>query len=344
MSEEKAGPALNQRRSRTRRIIMLGVLAVFVIAAVVSGMFVYNLAHSFDTKTQKISQAFPNDASRPTKPTDGPASNAVNILMLGSDSRGDSLTLAKQGLPSNQRSDTMIWIHIPADRKNIFMMSIMRDTWVNIPGFGEAKINAAMAYGGVPLVVETLEGLFKSRIDHVAIVDFEGFKAITDALGGVTVDVPLPFTSYQSGVKFAQGPQKLNGDRALDFVRERYAFSDGDYQRVKDQQIFLKAVLNTVLTPANLANPNALTNLVTEFSPFVSVDQGLDSVTAGQLALSLRNIRGPDVLSFTLPTLGTGTSADGQSIVVRDDAAIAAIGSALSTDSLKAYLSAAGLG
>ncbi len=338
-------PAVPLRRRRNRRrMVLLSALGLVLVAVLVAVAYLASLARSFDTQTVKIPSPFPAETVRPAKPTAGPAANAMNVLLLGSDSRGDSVNIAEQGGASNQRSDTMLWVHIPADRKSIYMMSIMRDTWVDIPGVGQAKINAAMAYGGVPLVVQTLEGLFDSRIDHVAIVDFEGFKAITDALGGVEVNVPLAFTTLDGKLSFAAGPQKMNGDQALAFVRERYAFSDGDYQRVKDQQIFLKAVLDTVLTPATLANPLKVSELVGKVSPYISVDQGLDSAAVGELALSLNSVRGSDVHSFTLPTLGTGTSADGQSIVLRDGAAIAAIGQALKDDSLGKYLAAAGLG
>lgn len=339
---EQALPA--RRRRNKRRNVLLLVLGLFLVAALASAVFVGNLARSFDTKTQKIPVAFPSETLRPVKPSEGPAADALNVLILGSDSRGDSLNLAEGGDPSNQRSDTMMWMHIPADRKNIFLMSVMRDTWVDIPGHGQAKINAAMAFGGVPLVVQTLEGMFKNRIDHVAIVDFEGFKAITDALGGVEVDVPLPFTTMHGDYTYTAGPQKLNGDQALAFVRERYAFSDGDFQRVKDQQIFLKAVLNTVLAPATLANPVKVTALVDKVSPYISVDSGLDAAAVGNLAVGLKSVRGGDVISFTLPTLGTGTSVDGQSIVLRDDNAIAAISEALTADSLGSYVKGAGLG
>lgn len=344
MSIHAERPVPARRRRHTRRIILLVILALFLAAALGSGAFVANLAHTYDQQTQKIPSAFPDETVRPVKATQGPAAQAMNILLLGSDSRGDSVDLAEGGDPSNQRSDTMMWLHIPADRKHLYLMSIMRDTWVDIPGVGPAKINAAMAYGGVPLVVQTVEGLFNSRIDHVAIVDFEGFKAITDSLGGVQVNVPLDFTTLHGNYTFKAGPQKLNGDQALAFVRERYAFIDGDYQRVKDQQIFLRAMLNGVLSASTLTNPLKVTDLVSKISPYISVDSGLDSGAIGALALSLNGIRGSDVITFTLPTLGTGTSADGQSIVNRDGPAIAAIGQALGNDTLGAYLKSAGLG
>ncbi|MHA7178309.1 LCP family protein [Arthrobacter sp. Sr24] len=332
-----------RKTKKTRRNTLLVILGLFVVAAIVSGIFVVNLANSFNSQTQKIAQAFPEESTRPVKATEGPASKAQNILVLGSDSRAASVDMASEGEASDQRSDTMMWVHIPGDGKNIVMMSIMRDTWVDIPGHGQAKINAAMAYGGVPLVVQTLEGLFKSRLDHVAIVDFEGFKAITDSLGGVKVNVPMAFTTGNNQHTFNAGPQVLNGDQALAFVRERYAFSDGDYQRVRNQQLFLKSVMNTALTPATLTNPGKISDLVNQVSPFISVDEGLDAAAMASLAVGLRDVRGSNVLSFTLPNLGTGTSADGQSIVIKDDAAIAAIADALASDTLVMHMDNNGL-
>ena len=336
VDEARPAPEAMKKKKTTRKVLFF-FLGIVVIGALVATAFVANLANDFDSQKQTISNAFPKQESRPAVSATG----AQNILLLGSDSRGDGVDLAEQGAASNQRSDTMMWVHIPADRKNITMMSIMRDTWVDIPGVGEAKINAAMANGGVPLVVETLEGMFKSRIDHVAIVDFEGFKAITDALGGVTVPVTVPFTTNK--FTFDAGPQLMSGDQALAFVRERYAFTDGDYQRVRNQQIFLKAIMGSVLTPQTLANPVKVGELVKQVSPYVSVDKGLNASTLGALALSLRDVRSSNVLSFTLPTQGTSTSADGQSIVLKDDAAISAISEAMTNDSLVSYITANGL-
>ncbi len=339
--------AAGVRKRHTTRNVLLFFLALFLAAAVVAGMFVYNLASSFDSKTQKIPAAFPAEALRPApaQPAAAGALAAMNILVMGSDSRAATVDTAEAGSASDQRSDTMMWVHIPADRKSVDVMSIMRDTWVNIPGHGEAKMNAALAYGGVPLVVQTLEGMFKTRLDHVAIVDFQGFKDLTDSLGGVDVNVPIPFDSYQiRGKHFDAGPQHMDGATALAFVRERYAFADGDYQRVRDQQIFLKAVLAKVFTADTLANPLKISSAVSGFSPFVTVDKTLDAAAAGSLAWELRGLRPADLVSFTLPTKGTGWSPDGQqSIVLRDDAAIGQIGDALSKDTLGDYLHNTGL-
>lgn len=327
----------NDRKRHTGRNVLLGFLAFFLVAAAVAGVFVFNLAQSFDSKAQKIENAFPDESTRPDKAGTG----ATNMLLLGSDSRAASVDDAAAGTSSDQRSDTMMWVHIPADRKNIYIMSIMRDTWVDVPGHGESKVNSAMAFGGIPLTVQTLEGMFHTRLDNVAIIDFEGFKAMTDALGGVEVNVPVAFNTKQ--FSFPAGKQDLTGEQALAFVRERKAFSDGDYQRVKNQQVFLKAILSRFLTAETLTNPGTISKLVNTVSPYVSVDSSLDAGKAASLAVGLRDVRASNVTSFTLPTRGIGTSADGQSIVLRDDAAIAGIGDALKNDTLGAYLQQSGV-
>lgn len=330
-----------QRRPRKKdpiRTVFFTLLGIVVVAAIVGGGYIFNLANSFNSKSQTIESAFPTD-----RVAKDPNDKSVNILLMGSDSRntsGENLTETSDG----SRSDTMMLMHVPENRENVYVMSIMRDTWVDIPGQGEHKINAAMAFGGVPLVVETIEGMFETRVDHVAIIDFSGFKELTDALGGVEINNPEAFSANGStGEFFPAGTQTLSGESALSFVRERKAFSDGDYSRVRNQQLFVKALMSKFLTAETLTNPVRINEVVSEFSPFLSVDNELDAMKAGSLGVSLRDVRSSDVQMFTLPTLGTGTSADGQSIVVPDEEAIAEIASALQSDSLGEYLSTADL-
>ncbi|MDQ0820470.1 LCP family protein required for cell wall assembly [Arthrobacter sp. V4I6] len=342
-SDDRRQPRQKDRKRRTGRKVLLGFVAFFLVVAAAAGLFAFNLAQSFDSKAQKIDNAFPDESSRPDKVEAASGPSATNMLLLGSDSRAAGVEDAEAGAgaPTDQRSDTMMWVHIPADRKNIYVMSILRDTWVDVPGHGESKINSAMAFGGIPLTVQTLENMFDTRLDNVAIIDFEGFKAMTDALGGVEVNVPVAFNTQQ--FSFPAGKQELTGEQALAFVRERKAFSDGDYQRVKNQQVFLKAILSRFLTPETLTNPETLSTLVDTVSPYVSVDATLDAGKVGALAVELRDVRAFDVTSFTLPTLGIGTSADGQSIVLRDDAAVAEIRDALKNDTLGSFLQQSGV-
>ncbi|WP_294569962.1 LCP family protein [uncultured Arthrobacter sp.] len=330
VEHESVVSSVRPKRKHPVRLTLLLLVGLVVVAAVVAGGYLFNLANTFNSKSDTIDTAFPTGERPSLEPT---AEGSLNILLLGSDSRAEGEAPDQTG--SDGRSDTMMLMHIPADRDDIFVMSILRDTWTELPGHGENKINSAIALGGMPLVVETVETLLDAPIDHVAIIDFEGFKGLTDALGGVEVNNPAAFqSSGADGEFFAQGPVTLQGESALKFVRERYAFSDGDYQRVRNQQVFVKAVLGEVLSANTLTDPGKVADVVSRISPYVSVDEDLDAAAIGRLAVSLRKVRSGDVQFSTLPTLGTGTSADGQSIVVKDEAGIAEVAEALSNDSL----------
>lgn len=365
-------PASDSRPRKRRhpvRTVLLVLLAVAVLLPASAGAYLFSLGQVYHSQTTTIDNAFPAESTRPklrqeagripgsgggagSVPGAGAAASgtndagtgtAVNILVMGSDSRGATADQAQAGGTSNQRADTLMLVHIPADRSKIFSISLMRDLWVGIPDHGQAKINAALAYGGVPLMVQTVESLFNQRIDHVAMIDFEGFVGMTDALGGVEVYVTQPFVSVHSDRAYAQGTTLLDGKGALDFVRERYAYADGDYQRVRNQQAFVKALLARNLSAETLLNPVKVHNVISAIAPYISVDSGLNAATLAGLALELRDVRAGDMVMFTLPTAGIGTSADGQSIVLPDRAAIAGISQALADDSLDTFVASKGL-
>lgn len=358
------------RRRHPVRTVLLVLLAAAVVVSASAGAYLFSLGQLFDAQTTTIDNAFPAESTRPApRQPDAPAAvpgaagagpapaagappsdandaahrTAVNILLMGTDSRGATAGAALSGGPSNQRADTLMLVHIPANRAGVFSVSLMRDLWIGIPEHGHAKINAALAFGGVPLMVQTVEAMFGQRIDHVAMIDFRGFVAMTDALGGVEVTVTQPFVSIHSNRAYAQGPALLDGKAALDFVRERYAYADGDYQRVRNQQAFVRALLAKNLSPETLLNPVKLHNAISAIAPFISVDSGLDAATLARLALELRDVRAADLVMFTLPTLGIGTSADGQSIVLPDYRAVAGIAQALADDSLDTFVASEGL-
>ncbi len=319
-------------RARRPWLIALSVIGVFVLVLVGgSAVFLASLARQFDQGTEKIVDAFPDDRVRVPEAT-GAAASAQNILLLGTDSRSKLENIEDA---DGNRSDTMMVVHIPADRSGVTVMSIMRDSWVEIPGHGPAKVNAALSLGGVPLAVQTVESIIGARIDHVAIVDFEGFMGLTEALGGVTVDNPIGFeSSHLNGTTFPQGPINLDGKQALAFTRERYAFADGDYQRVRNQQAFISAVLDKLLSADTALNPARVSEVIGAVAPYLKVDAELTSGYAGGLAVEMRNIRKADVDFFTIPTLGTGTSDDGQSIVLLDEARLVQLREAFANDSL----------
>lgn len=327
------------RRGHKAKVVLLALAAGVVVAGLIAGTYVLNLSQAFNEKTETIETAFPEESTRPQKvPTAG--LQPMNFLLMGSDSRGATEVDAQNGSASDQRSDVMMLVHVPADRKNVYSISLMRDLWVPIPGHGEAKINAALALGGVPLVVQTVEAVFGQRIDHVAMINFDGFKGLTDALGGVEVNSSVAFSG--GGFDYTAGVNSLSGEKALAFVRERHSFPDGDYQRVRNQQAFIKGVIAKTMSSGALANPITINNLVNEFSPFVAVDSTLDAAALGQLAIELKDVRPQSISMFTLPTKGIGTSSDGQSIVLTDPTEIKNIVKALVADKLGDYIAGNG--
>lgn len=315
-------------------MITLIAIGAFVIMLVgVSAVYVSSIAQRFDQGTEKIVEAFPDATVRPPEPT-GAAASAQNILLLGTDSRGDVESIDDA---AGRRSDTIMVVHVPADRQSVTVMSIMRDSWVDISGHGKAKVNAALSYGGVPLAVQTVESLIGVPIDHVAIFDFTGFIGLTDAVGGVEIDNPIEFDSYHlRGTTFAQGRLHLDGAHALAFARERYAFVDGDYTRVRNQQAFIAALLDKVLSTDTALDPGKVSSMIDAVAPYLKVDAGFTSGYLAGLALELRSLRKSDITFFTMPTLGTGTSDDGQSIVVVDPVQLTRLRVAFANDALDA--------
>lgn len=313
-----------------RILIALGTLVGVLVASV--AVYAIAIAGIFSAGTQSIVEAFPDETNRPA-PVEDDAAAAQNILLPGSDTRG----AVEEDIDDieGQLSDVIMVLHISADRQNMQVMSIPRDSWVDIPGFGMNKINAALALGGVSLTVQTIESLIDVRIDRVAIVDFEGFRGITEALGGVTVENEMSFTS-SDGYQYPEGPNGLIGERALSFVRERMAFPDGDFQRARNQQAFLRAVMAETLTAETLTNPGTVAGLVSAVAPNLTVDDGFTPAFVAGLAVELRDVRVDDVTFFTIATTGTGTVA-GQSVVFLDEEELPALQRAFRSDAVDRY-------
>ncbi len=329
-ADEPAAPPRSRRR-RALRIILYSTLVVAVLAAG-AGLALGLYVHSIESKIPRIN-AFAEvpEASRPEKVVSG----AENLLILGSDTRDPENT-------AGSRSDTIILAHITKDGGAAQLVSIPRDTWVHIPkssngkyGNQNAKINAAFAWGGVPLVVQTVEGFTGVRIDHVVIVDFSGFKEIIDALDGVDIDVDQSFTSTHAFTPtgrrvFTKGMTHMDGEMALDYSRERYALPDGDFGRIRHQQQMIKAVLDKAASGGMLTDPGQLNAFLTATAEAVTVDRTLSIFDT---ALQLRHLRSGNLTFFTSPSKGTGTIG-GQSVVYPDLAKAKALFDAIRDDTV----------
>ncbi|MEW1806601.1 LCP family protein [Pseudarthrobacter sp. NPDC080039] len=327
-----------------RRRWIAALLALVVLAA--AGVAIFSLnradkeAQPAATQTQSPSATpTPTPSATPPPPPPPPApipelpATEMNILVIGSDSRDNARDqaahTAQTGEASDQRSDALMLVHVPADRHTLYVISIMRDLWVDVPGVGGSKINAALQYGGIDLTTQTVQQLLGITIDHTLMLDFNGFKALTDGLGGIDVNVPFAFQStIETQHSFTQGINHLDGQAALEFSRERYAFTDGDFQRVQNQRTMLRAILARLTAGGALNDVNAVRSLVDYAACCLTVDKGFDPVQAAILAYSLRNLDVNAIGTMTLPTAGTGMVA-GQSVVFPDYGGINAVGAAL---------------
>lgn len=325
-------------KRRRRWLIVLGVFAAVIVMFTGGGYLVLQrVASGWDQNIERLGDPFKGIPTDTRPLTDPNAGNAVNILLLGSDSRvsaGDPT----QWAAGAQRTDAIMLLHIQADRKSAYVMSFPRDSWVTVPGHGKAKINAAFSWGGPTLMVQTVEQLTKVRIDHLAIVDFQGFKEITDALGGVTITVPKTVSSAKQGTVEA-GTHNMNGEEALTYVRQRYNLPGGDFDRVKRQQNWIRAVMVKLMSQGTLTNPFKLNDAMTALTKSLSIDDAFTFNEMKDLALSSRDLRAGDVKFFTVPVSGTGWSPDHkQSIVNLNAAAGATLFDAVRTDKIGPWL------
>lgn len=215
------------------------------------------------------------------------ASGGINLLLLGSDSRQGEADAAR--IPG-QRSDTIMLVHIAASRDKAAVISIPRDSFVNIPpggGWrgGMNKINAAFAYGGAPLVAKTVAQLTGVSLDGAAIANFAGVRAMVDAVDGVNVCLDNTVRS-SSGRVWSAGCQRMDGAAAEEFMRERQNVPGGDFGRMKDQQLVVRAIVEKASTEALLSNPVRTDKLLMTAARSLTIDKSLNlreilSITRG---------------------------------------------------------------
>ena len=266
---------------------------------------------------------------------------AVNILLMGSDSR-EGQTSKKYGDPdlyTGERSDTTILLHLSADRSFATAVSIPRDTWVMLPecnvdgetvGAFEAKFNTAFEIGGPGCTVKLVEQMTGLTIDNFAVIDFEGFKNVVDALGGVEVCLTEPASDPASDLELPAGTSVVNGEQALSFVRARKTLSDGsDLSRIKRQQAFLSSMIREASSTGLLLNPVKLYSTLDAATSGLTTDPGLADIDVlRDLALSVRGMAPGDIAFLTMPWVERG---DGENVLV-DEASAAPLWQSMAQD------------
>nr|WP_245854132.1 LCP family protein [Micromonospora wenchangensis] len=331
-SVDTPGPPPGRRRGW--RIALVALLALALLGAGGVGAGALYL-RSVDNDVERV-DAFTGVPTENRPPV--VARDAMNIMILGSDSRDPERT-------EGSRTDTIILAHLPKDRRSAQLVSIPRDTWVRVPrsadgrhGGRTAKINAAYAWGGIPLMVQTVEEFTRVHVDHVAVVDFAGFQEIIDALGGVDITVDHRFTSIHPPLRtFPAGRQTMDGATALDYSRQRKQFPDGDFARIRHQQQVIRAILDKAAGGGILTSPGKLNDFVRAASASVSVDREMSLL---DLATELRGLRGGNLTFVTSPSRGTGRVGT-ESVVFADEQKVEAFYDAVRRDATAEIVRAA---
>jgi LCP family protein required for cell wall assembly len=325
------------RRPRVLKVVGLTLAGALVAGCSAAGWAYWHL--NSNIKSVDINSALGDD--RPAKPTPTPTASqeaplpteAVNILVLGSDSRsGEENEALGGGSSTGARSDTAMVVHIDAGRTAATVVSIPRDTLVTRPScplesggstavsYG-SMFNSAYALGGPVCAVKTVESITDVRMDHYIEIDFSGFAKLVNALGGVTVTTDEDITDDDSHLRLKAGTHHLNGKQALALARTRHGIGDGsDLGRIGLQQKLVKALLEQISTTNLLTSPAKLYSVADAITGSLTTDTGLDSLTElTSLGESMKGLSGDEVKTVTMPVVTA--PSDPNRVVAKEPAA-----------------------
>jgi len=262
---------------RGRRIaLIIGVVVVVLLAGTAGTYFWLN---------GKLNKSVALPATTLT-------SAGTNWLITGSDSRAGLSRTERDALhvgsdSGTLNSDSIMLLHLGSGRP--VLISIPRDSYVEIPGHGFNKMNAALAYGGANLLIRTVENATGLKIDHYMGIGFGGLVAVVNQIGGVPICLKTAVHDSYSGVNLSAGCHNLNGAQALAFVRDRHSFAIGDLQRIQDQRAFLSALLQKATSPSVYLNPFTALPFGSTAASSMSVDTGTSLLDLVHVASALRN-------------------------------------------------------
>jgi len=322
------------------------LLAGALVTAGTVGVYGWNLNSKLDN-IQRVKDDVIQKGERPPKKQ----TEAVNILLMGADNPNqleDKPTvgeLLSDGTwdPGAYRSDTVMVLHVPADRKAAYVVSVPRDSYVTIYDgegnpHGKNKVNEAFSEYGPFGTWRTIENLSGLRMDHMAIIDFEGFRDLTSAVGGVDVYVPEEVYDYKQDVTWQKGWNHLEGNLALKYVRTRHGLSNGDFDRVARQQNFLRSLMSEVLADDTIGNPLKFTDTLEAITRNLTVDESWQTGSIRSLAFSMRGLDSKKVKFLTLPLDHYENVPAAGSVNIIDQKQSKQLWKAVSDDKLGPYL------
>ncbi len=290
-------PKKKHRRGKKIALVTCLVLAVVLVGVgVAAALYVNNLDSQMAEQDTEQAAAIQEELTTPV--SDEP----FYVMLIGSDTRDDG---------TGQRSDTNIVARVDLSTATVTLISIPRDTAIDLDGYGTQKFNAAYNYGGAAGSIKEAKELLGVDISHYAEIDFNGVVDLIDALGGVEVDVPMEITDADAGGHVDQGLQTLDGEHALIFARSR-SYTTGDFQRTTNQRILIEAVINKIMSlPAT-----ELPGIVQKMAACVTTDMKVTDIVG--YAQAFQKAGNLTMYSALIPS--TTADLDGVSYVVCDTA------------------------
>ena len=277
-------------KGKAKKIVFITALValLLVAASAMAAMLYYNNLQNRMTVPQADIPQRMREAPQlePTEP--------FNLVIFGQDSR--------EGADENERTNVIMLARIDPDSQQIWLVSIPRDTRVELPGYGARKINAAYDRGGLELAIDMVEDVSGQNVDHFLTIDFNGFERVVDAVGGVEIDVPIDiddpradFSPDGSAQRIDAGLQVLDGIHALTFVRHRASYIDQDIGRTRAQQLFFRSMIEQ-MSDVPLTRLPGVANALAD-----NVTTNLTPMQMLQIARDMRGVSADDFYSITLP-------------------------------------------
>ncbi len=260
-------------KGRVRRILLWVLAGFLAYSLALTAIFAFSVTKGEAMPTEQVA-----------------GTSGTNYLLVGTDNR-DNLTKKQRkqlgtGYIEGQRTDTIMLLHVPLVGEPT-LVSIPRDSWVPIEGHGSDKINAAYAFGGPALLVNTVEQTTGLHIDNYVEIGMDGVAEVVDALGGITLCPKANYDDERSGLKIKKGCQEVNGKTALAYVRMRYSDPTGDVGRAERQREYIAAVGKKAMSPTTWLNPFKAFSVSNAAADSLTVDEGTGIIDDSRLAIAL---------------------------------------------------------
>lgn len=312
----------SSQTSSSRRRLPKWLKVTIVSLLVVANIVVLTVFWAINTGQGVLATA--NTDSQVSNVLDEATGDDLTFLVIGSDSRAGLDDLTHFGTVGGARGDVIMLVRFDSSTSAVQILSIPRDLYVDIAGHGQNRINAAYAFGGPSLMVETIRDSLGVEINHYVEIDFVGFQSLIDELGGIELWFPYPARDLKSGLDVDAGTQTLDGDTALAYARSRkyqelqngtwVSVNADDIGRTKRQQEVVGAIVAELKRPSSITEAG---DIAKAMARHMTIDSTLATSSVASLAWTFRGILTGSIEGATLPTYGM--TIDGRSVLIADE-------------------------